>query len=186
MRRIGIVVLLSLSAATTLIAQEANNSEQENSQLIERVIIRGNRRIPEKTIKLFIPTRKGDYYSAEQLDQAVRALFNTRHFSDVKVYVEGGVRGGKIVTFEVAERPLIQEIAYEGIDEATQEEARKEWRKQNIDLSEGSEYDPVSVRRAAAVIQALVVKRGNQQAKVIPMVEQRTATGVAIVFKIEE
>jgi outer membrane protein insertion porin family len=186
MRRVCIVVLLSLSAATTLIAQEANNSEPAKSPLIERLDIRGNRRIPEKTIKSWIPTRKGDYYSAERLDQAVRALFDTRHFSDVKVYVEDGVRRGKIVTIEVAERPLIEEIAYEGIDEAIQKEAREEWRNQNIDLTEGAEYDPVTVRRAAAIIQVSVVKRGNQQAKVNPMVEQRTATGVAIVFKIEE
>ena len=86
----------------------------------------------------------------------------------------------------MTERPLIQDIAYEGIDQATQEEVSEEWRKQKIDLSIGSEYDPLKVKRAAAALKDLMVKRGNQRAKVNPMVEQQTATAVMIVFKVEE
>ncbi|MEK6407919.1 MAG: POTRA domain-containing protein [Acidobacteriota bacterium] len=186
MKKISTVVFLGLLTATTLSAQEANSREPPESQLIERVIIRGNRRIPASTIKSWIATRKGDSYGADQLDRALRALFVTGHFFDVKVYAEDGLRRGKIVTFEVLERPLIQEIAYEGIDLPTQAEVREEWRKQKIDLSQGSEYDPVKVRRAAAVIKDLLVKRGNQRARVSPLVEQSTATTVSIVFKIEE
>ena len=113
----------------------------------------------------------------------MRDLYDTQHFFDVKVYVEDGLHRGKIVTFEVVERPLIQEIAYEGIDPATEAEAREEWRKQKIDLYAGSEYDPVKVKRAAAAIQDLMVKRGHQRAKVNPFVVQQTATDVLIVFR---
>jgi len=186
MKRICSVVLLSLLAATTLSAQEANRGERTESQLIERVIMRGNRRIPASTIKSWIGTRKGDSYSPEQLDRDVRALHDTGHFADVKVYVEDGLRRGKIITFEVTERPIILEIVYEGIDQATQAEVLEEWRKQKVELSKGSEYDPVKVRRAAAVIQDLLVRRGNQRAKVNPMVEQQTAGRVSVVFKVEE
>lgn len=186
MKRICTVVLLSLLAATTLSAQDANKGERTQSQLIERVIVRGNRRIPASTIKSWIGARKGDSYNPEQLDRDVRALHDTGHFEDVKVYVEDGLRRGKIVTFEVAERPLILEIVYEGIDQATEAEVLEEWRKQKVELSKGSEYDPVKVRRAAAVIQDLLVRRGNKRAKVHPMVEQQTPTGVSVVFKVEE
>lgn len=186
MKRICTIVLLSLLAATTLSAQEANRGERTESQLIERVLIRGNRRIPASTIKSWIGTRKGDSYRPEQLDRDVRALHETGHFDDVKVYVEDGLRRGKIVTFEVAERLLILEIAYEGIDQAAEAEVLEELRKQKVDLSKGSEYDPVKVRRAAAVIQDLLARRGDKRAKVHPMVEQQTPTGVSVVFKVEE
>lgn len=186
MTRIYTVVLLSLLAATALSAQEANRGERTESQLIERVIIRGNRRMPASTIKSWIGAHQGDSYSPEQLDRDVKALDDTGHFDDVKVYVEDGLRRGKIVTFEVTERPLILGVAYEGIDRVTEAEVLEEWRKQNIELSKGSEYNPVKVRRAAVVIQGLLVRRGNQQAKVNPMVERQTPTGVSIVFKVEE
>lgn len=108
------------------------------------------------------------------------------HFEDVKVYVEEGLGRDKIVTFEVGERPLIQEIVFEGIDQDTQTEAREKWGSPEIDLSQGSEYDAVKVKRAAAVIHELLVKRGDQRAKVTPMVIRQTATTVSIVFKLEE
>lgn len=97
-----------------------------------------------------------------------------------------GIRRGKIITFEVMERPIILEVVYEGIDQATEAEVLEEWRKQKIELSKGSEYDPINVRRAAAVIQDLLVRRGNQRAKVNPMVEQQTAGRVSVAFKVEE
>ena len=186
MKRICAVVLLGLLAAPTLCGQEANSGEGAESQRIERVIIRGNRRIPASTIKSWIGTRKGVSFNAEQLDRDVRALNGTGHFVDVNVYVEGGLRGGKIVTFEVTERSIIMEIVYEGIDQATEAEVLEEWRKQKVELSKGSEYDPVKTRRAAAVIQDLLVRRGSPRAKVNPMVEQQTANGVSVVFKVEE
>jgi outer membrane protein assembly factor BamA len=92
----------------------------------------------------------------------------------------------KMVTFEVTERPLIVEIAYEAIDQATPEEIREEWRLQRIDLSVGSEFDPLKAKRAAAAIKRLLAKRGDQQAKVNSMVERRSPTNVSIVFKVEE
>jgi outer membrane protein assembly factor BamA len=186
MKTICTIVLLSLLATTTLSAQETNRGEPTESQLIERVIIRGNRRFPASTIKSWIVTRKGNSYRPEQLDRDVRVLHDTGHFGDVKVYVEDGLRQGKIVTYELAERPLILEIAYEGIDQTTEAEVLEELRKQKVELSKGSEYDPVKIRRAAAVIQDLLVRRGTQGAKVNPLVEQQTSTGVSLVFKVEE
>jgi outer membrane protein insertion porin family len=186
MKRICIFAFLSLLTATSLYAQQANRGEATESQHIERVFIRGNRRIPEQMIKSWIGVRKGDSYSPEQLDRDVRSLHAMGHFEDVKVYVEEGLGRDKIVTFEVSERPLIQEIAFEGIDQDTQTEAREKWRNQEIDFSQYSEYDAVKVKRAAAVIHDLLVKRGDQRAKVTPMVRRQTVTTVSIGFKLEE
>jgi outer membrane protein insertion porin family len=186
MRKICTVALLSLLAATNITAQEAKKGERTESQLIERVSIRGNRRILASTIKSWIGAQKGDAYSPEQLDRDLRALHDTGHFDDVKVYVENGLRRGKIVTFEVMERPIILEIAYEGGDQATEAEVLEEWRKHNVELSKGSEYDPVMVGRAAAIIRDFLVRGGNHRAKVNPIVERQTPTGVSVAFKVEE
>ncbi len=186
MKIICTIVLLGLLGGTTLSAQERKSGKQTESQLVEEIDIRGHRRTPASTIKSWIGTRKGASYSPEQLDRDVRSLYDTGHFTDVKVYVEEGLHGGKIVTFEVMERPIILEIAYEGIDQATQAEVLEEFYKQKVELSKGSEYDPVTVKRAATIIRELLVRQGNQQAQVTPLVEQQTSTGVSIVFKVKE
>jgi outer membrane protein insertion porin family len=159
---------------------------QPQTVTVEQVAIRGNRRIPESTVKIWIGTREGDPYNPVQLDRDVRALYAQGHFSDVKVYAEDGTRGGKIVTFEVVERPLLLDIKYEGLKSIQQSTVLEEFRKRSVGLSKESQYDPVKARRAAAVIKELLANEGRPDAKVEPVMEKISATAVALTFKIEE
>src|ERR1700754_5055866 len=153
---------------------------------VEQVVIRGNRRIPESTVKIWIGTREGDPYNPQQLDRDVRALYAQGHFDDVKVYAEDGTRGGKIITFEVRERPLLLDIKYEGLKSVQQSTILEEFRKRSVGLSKESQYDPVKVRRAASVVTELLANEGRPEAKVEPQIEQISATAVALTFKVEE
>jgi outer membrane protein insertion porin family len=163
----------------------ASQSQTQNVA-IELVQIRGARRIPESTIKIWIGTREGDPYNPAQLDRDVRALYAQGHFEDVKVYAEEGTRGGKIITFEVRERPLLLDIKYEGLKSVQQSTLLEEFRKRSVGLSKESQYDPVKVRRAATVIKELLANEGRPEAKVEPTIENISATAVGLTFKIEE
>ncbi|HEX8088232.1 MAG TPA: outer membrane protein assembly factor BamA, partial [Blastocatellia bacterium] len=163
----------------------ATQSQNQNVT-VEQVVIRSNRRIPESTIKIWIGTREGDPYNPAQLDRDVRALYAQGHFEDVKVYAEEGTRGGKIITFEVRERPLLLDIKYEGLKSIQQSTVLEEFRKRSVGLSKESQYDPVKAKRAAAVIKELLANEGRPEAKVEPNVEAISATAVGLTFKIEE
>ena len=153
---------------------------------VEQVLIRGNRRIPESTVKIWIGTREGDPYNPGQLDRDVRALYAQGHFEDVKVYSEEGTRGGKIITFEVSERPLLLDIKYDGLKSVQQSTVLEEFRKRSVGLSKESQYDAVKAKRAAAVIKELLANEGRPEAKVEPVVERISATAVALTFNIDE
>lgn len=153
---------------------------------VEQVLIRGSRRIPESTIKIWIGTREGDPYNPVQLDRDVRALYAQGHFEDVKVFAEEGTRGGKIITFEVKERPLLLDIKYEGLHSIQQSTVLEEFRKRSVGLSKESQYDAVKAKRAAAVIKELLANEGRPEATVEPVIESISATAVALTFKIEE
>src|SRR2546421_827884 len=153
---------------------------------VEQVIIRGNRRIPESTIKIWIGTREGDPYNPVQLDRDVRALYAQGHFDDVKVFAEEGTRGGKIITFEVNERPLLLDIKYEGLKSVQQSTVLEEFRKRSVGLSKESQYDAVKAKRAAAVIKELLANEGRPEATVEPIVEPISKTAVALTFKVDE
>jgi len=181
-----IVVSVSLITAITVSAQIKKDKKVSHTQIVEQVDIRGNRRISEADIKSWINTREGSAYNPRKLDRDVRVLFNTGHFTDVKVYVEDGLHDGKIITFEVMDRPLIYDIAFEGIDSSQQAEVAGEWHKQGIELSKGSEYDQVRVRRAAKIIQELLNRQQGHNLIVMPYIEQQTATEVSVTFKIEK
>lgn len=153
---------------------------------VEQVLIRGTRRIPESTVKIWIGTREGDPYNPVQLDRDVRALYAQGHFEDVKVYAEEGTRGGKIITFEVRERPLLLDIKYEGLKSVQQSTVLEEFRKRSVGLSKESQYDAVKAKRAAAVIKELLANEGRPEARVEPVTEQISGTAVALTFKIDE
>ncbi|HLG18006.1 MAG TPA: outer membrane protein assembly factor BamA [Blastocatellia bacterium] len=153
---------------------------------VEQVIIRGNRRIPETTIKIWIGTREGDAYNPAVLDRDVRTLYAQGHFDEVKAFAEDGTRGGKIVTFEVKEFPLVLDIKYTGLKSIPQSKVLEEFRKRQVGLSKESQYDPVKARRAAAVIKELLANEGRPEAKVDPVVEEISRTAVGLTFKVEE
>ena len=168
------------------ILQPAGAASAAQNVPVEQVNIRGNRRIPESTIRIWIGTREGDPYSPAQLDRDVRALYAQGHFEDVKIYAEEGARGGKIITFEVRERPLLLDIKYDGLKSVQQSTVLEEFRKRSVGLSKESQYDPVKVRRAAAVVKELLANEGHPEAKVEPQVEPISATAVALTFKVDE
>lgn len=173
-----------LSGRATL--QPSALASRVQNVVVEQVLVRGNRRIPESTIRIWIGTREGDPYNPVQLDRDVRALYAQGHFQDVKVYAEEGTRGGKIITFEVEERPLLLDIKYEGLKSVQQSTVLEEFRKRSVGLSKESQYDAVKARRAAAVIKELLANEGRPEAKVEPVVERISATAVVLTFKIEE
>src|ERR1041385_1833362 len=182
---VAIIFSWSVGERIGLFQQHAFASRTQNVT-VEQVLIRGNRRIPESTIKIWIGTREGDPYNPVQLDRDVRALYAQGHFDDVKVYAEEGTRGGKIITFEVSERPLLLDIKYEGLKSVQQSTILEEFRKRSVGLSKESQYDAVKVRRAAAVIKELLANEGRPEAKVEPQIEAISATAVALTFRIEE
>lgn len=186
MRILSLVISVSLITAAATSAQTAKDKKTSRTQVVEQVDIRGHRRISEAEIKSWIRTHEDGAYNPRKLDRDVRSLFNTGHFTDVKVYVEDGRHDGKIITFEVMERPLIYAVAFEGIDPTQQAEVADEWRKQGIEMSQGSEYDQVRVRRAAKIIQELLNSQQSNGLKVMPYVEHQTATEVSVTFKLEK
>jgi outer membrane protein insertion porin family len=184
-RVLWLVIVVAAIVVSWPISRFALASRVQNVN-VEQVLIRGNRRIPESTIRIWIGTREGDPYNPVQLDRDVRALYAQGHFEDVKVYAEEGTRGGKIITFEVVERPLLLDIKYEGLKSVQQSTLLEEFRKRSVGLSKESQYDAVKAKRAAAVIKELLANEGHPEAKVEPTVERISGTAVALTFKIDE
>ena len=185
MKGLCIAVLFTVIAPPTTPAQAPNVKETAGSQIVESIVIRGNRRITDSEIKACLSTRKRSVYQPQKLDRDVRALYATGHFEDVRVYVEPGLHGGKIVTFEAFDRPLIFDIGYEGIESTQQEEVQQEWSRQKVDVSKGAEYNPATIKLAGKILQELITKKKNQSVRVIPMVERLTATDVSVNFIVE-
>ena len=77
--------------------------------LVEAIVIHGNRRIPADTIRAHIFTRAGDVYDQAALERDFNSLWNTGYFDDLRIEREPGKKGW-ILHFYVTEKPTIREL----------------------------------------------------------------------------
>ncbi|MGH9786419.1 MAG: POTRA domain-containing protein, partial [Terriglobia bacterium] len=132
---------------------------------IENVQFRGNRRVPAATLRARTLARPGDPYDPNALRRDFMALYNTGLFDDITLRVEDGDEG-KIVTFEVRERPLIRSIEYVGNTSVTHSDILDRFRDRRVGLTVESRYDATRIKRAEVVLKQLLSERGRQFATV--------------------
>ncbi len=160
----------------------------ETPAFVERIDFTGNRRIRTDTLKARIFTREGDPYNEETLRRDFQALWNTQFFEDVKLSVEDGDKpGGKIIIFDVKERPIIRRIRYEGIHSISESDILDRFKEKKVGLTVESQFDPTRIKKAEVVLKELLGEHGRQFAIVTPEYERiASSNAVILVFKIDE
>jgi outer membrane protein insertion porin family len=169
-------------------AQSAGKSA-EGQFVIERIDFTGNRRVRNDTLKARIFSREGDVYNEDTLRRDFQALWNTQFFEDVKLTVEDSPDkpNGKIIIFEVTERPIIRRIRYEGIHSISESDILDRFKDKKVGLTVESSFDPTRIKKAEVVLKDLLGEHGRQFAKVTPEYEKiASSNAVILVFKIEE
>jgi outer membrane protein insertion porin family len=157
--------------------------------LIDRIEFVGNRRIRTDTLKARIFSRDGDPYNEETLRRDFQALWNTQFFEDVKLRVEDSPTkpNGKVIVFEVKERPVIRRIRYDGIHSISESDILDRFKEKKVGLTVESQFDPTRIKKAEVVLKDLLGEHGRQFASVTPQYERiASSNAVILVFKIEE
>ena len=154
--------------------------------LIDSIEFRGQRRIPQDTLRALILSRKGDVYSEEAIHRDFMALWNTGRFDDLTVEKETAPDGGIIVRFVVTERRVVRSIDYTGNKSITKSEILDRFKERKVGLSPESQFDPGKVQRAKNVLLEYEAERGRQYATVTPEIRQVPPASVEVNFKIDE
>ena len=81
---------------------------------ISDIRVVGNQRVETDAIRLHISSQTGQPFNESTVDNDVKAISRMGFFSDVKAYFDA--KSG-VLTYEVAERPLITDIRYGGMKE---------------------------------------------------------------------
>ena len=100
-------------------------AEENGAVRVDSVRVKGNQRIEEEAILAVVKTRAGDGLDYDQLDKDLRDIYKMGFFTDVKIEIEDGSEG-KIVVFDVTEKPSIGKIAFKGNKSVDDSELEKE------------------------------------------------------------
>ncbi|HKM79820.1 MAG TPA: outer membrane protein assembly factor BamA [Candidatus Acidoferrum sp.] len=158
-------------------------------EFIQRIDWEGLRRIRRDTVNARIFSRMNDPYNEEALRRDFMALWNTQFFEDVKLRVEDSPNkpGGKIITWEVKERPVIRRIRYDGIKSISESDILDRFKEKKVGLTVESQFDPTRIKKAEVVLKELLGEHGRQFATVTPQYERiASSNAVILVFKINE
>lgn len=169
-----------------LLGLAAYGQQTADVTTVERVDIRGNRRIPEDTIRAsIIQTRPGEPFDAARVEFDLRSLYRTNYFENLEVQEKDGDIG-KIVTFIVKEKPLVRSIEYAGNKSFTESDILEAFKEKKLGLTVDSQYDPVKIKMAERVLRDLLLQNGKPLGSVRSDVETIPPYSVRVRFIVDE
>jgi outer membrane protein insertion porin family len=147
--------------------------------VIKDIRVEGIQRTEAGTVFTNLPVKVGDSMTDDLASQAIKALYGTGFFKDVRIEAEGDVL---VVT--VQERSSIAQIDFSG-NKSFPTDKMKEGLKQ-IGIADGQIFDKSQLDRAEQEIKRQYLSQGKYGASVKVVVSPLERNRVAVRFDIEE
>ena len=147
--------------------------------VIRDIRVEGVQRTEAGTVFTYLPVKVGDRIDDEKAAAAVKALYATGFYSDVRLEADGDV----LIVF-VQERPAIAQIEIDGAKEFTKENLKDGLKQAGI--SESKIYDKSLLDRAEKELKRQYTSRGYYAAKVTTTVTPLERNRVSLRFDIDE
>ena len=168
--------VLSLALAAALQAGPAWAVEPFQ---LKDIRVEGLQRTDAGTVFASLPFRIGDTYNDEKGAAALRALFATGLFKDVRLEVEDGV-----VIVVVEERPIVANIDFRGLHEFDKDTLIKSLK--DFGIGEGLPFDKALADRAEQELKRQYLTRSLYGAEVVTTVTPQERNRVNVTFTITE
>jgi outer membrane protein insertion porin family len=147
--------------------------------IVRDIRVEGIQRIEAGTVFNYLPVKVGDTMTDEKAAGAIRALFATGFFRDVRLEAQGDVL---IVTLE--ERPAIASIEFTGMKEFEKDKVKQGLR--DVGFQEGRIFDRALLEQAEQELKRQYLTRGLYGVEVTTTVTPLERNRVAINFSVNE
>ncbi len=147
--------------------------------VIKDIRVEGLQRTDPGTVFAALPFRIGDTYTDDKGAAALRALFATGLFKDVRVEIEG-----EVPIIIVEERSIIAAISFVGLKEFDKDPLTKSLREAGI--GEGLPFDRALIDRAEQEIKRQYLSRSLYGAEVVTTVTPLERNRVNVTFTMTE
>jgi len=146
---------------------------------VKDIRVEGVQRTEAGTVFSYLPVKVGDTMNDAQAAEAVRALYATGFFKDVRLEVEQGV-----LIVLVRERPSIASIELNGIKDFPKEQLKDNMKYAG--LAEARILDKNALDKAVQELKRQYVARGKYGVSVTTSVTELERNRVGIVFNVVE
>ena len=147
--------------------------------VIKDIRVEGLQRTEAGTVFNYLPMQVGDIMSDEKATQAIKSLYGTGFFKDVRIEAEG-----EVLVVTVQERASVAQIEFSG-NKSFPSDKMKEGLKQ-IGIAKVQIFDKSQLDRAEQEIKRQYLSQGKYGASVKTVVSPLERNRVAVKFEIEE
>ncbi|NJD88320.1 MAG: outer membrane protein assembly factor BamA [Betaproteobacteria bacterium] len=147
--------------------------------VVKDIRVEGVQRTEAGTVFTYLPVKVGERIDDDKAAQAVKALYATGFYADVRIEADGDV-----LVVSVQERPAIASIDVEGAKEFTKDNLKDGLKQAGI--AEAKIYDKSLLDRAEKELKRQYTSRGFYSSKVRTTVTPLERNRVALRFDIEE
>jgi outer membrane protein insertion porin family len=166
-------------ACTALLIGAAAAAHAFDPFTVRDIRVEGIQRIEAGTVFSYLPVKVGDTMTEAKASEAIRALFTTGFFRDVRLEVEGSV-----LVVIVEERPAVANIDFEGMKEFKSEDVKKALR--DAGLSEGKIFDRAMLEQAEQELKRQYLTHGFYAMTVTTTVTPLERNRVGVNFNVDE
>jgi len=147
---------------------------------IYKITVLGNVKVEEGAIRAAVKSRERGPFSADQVREDLRAVFNLGYFSDVQVDIKTTPRGKEII-FIVMEKPSIKEILITGNQKVKLDDI-----KEKVTLTTRSILNLEKVKENGEQIRRLYFSKGYYGVKVEHKIDYLETNEAVVTYQIEE
>ena len=147
--------------------------------VVRDIRVEGLQRTEPGTVFSYLPVKVGETMTEEKAQAALRALFATGFFKDVRLDVEN-----EVLIVYVEERPAIASVDFSGVKEFEPDNLRKVLREMGI--AEGRVFDRAGVDLAEQELKRQYLSRGRYAAQVQTTITPLERNRVGINFSVNE
>ncbi|MHB8473413.1 MAG: outer membrane protein assembly factor BamA [Gammaproteobacteria bacterium] len=143
--------------------------------VIKDIRVEGLQRIAAGTVFNYLPAKVGDRVDDARAAEAIRALFKTGFFKDVRLE-----RQGNVLVVSVVERPAIAEIKFTGNKDIETDKLKKSLK--DVGFAEGQAFDRSLLDKVEQELQRQYFSQGKYGVKIKTVVTplERNRVGIAV------
>ncbi|HTK34997.1 MAG TPA: outer membrane protein assembly factor BamA [Caulobacteraceae bacterium] len=157
-------------------APAAPAAAEAPSAVVRDIVIQGNERIEASTVASYLPIARGDRVDAASIDVALKSLFRTDLFADVRIEMQGDT-----LVVRVVENPIINQVVFDGNKALNDEKLRDE-----VTIHPRSIFTKAKVQADVQRIVELYRRSGRISVQVTPEIVELPQKRVDLIFKIGE
>lgn len=169
--------LASLHAAPSM-AQTAS-SASDSRFTVSDIRVDGLQRIGAGTVFTYLPIERGDAIDSARISEAMRALYKTGFFEDIRFD-----REGDILVISVTERPAINTLTLSGNKDIKTEDLMQNLKE--IGISEGETYDRLALDRVTLELNRAYNNRGKYNVEINPTITRLDRNRVDVTINVNE